>query len=64
MTRKKKSRTAQTDLVRKEIIDERTLIIEDEICSEFGCARKLTLMEKLCGKKCVFHSIKKIFFIY
>lgn len=30
---------------------------EPEICSHFGCGRKLSLREKLFGNKCVNHSI-------
>lgn len=30
---------------------------EPEICSHFGCGRKLSLREKLFGNKCINHSI-------
>lgn len=38
-----------------EPIDETFLEIIDEYCNEFRCNKKLTLLEKLCGKKCIEH---------
>lgn len=35
--------------------DERMVSIEDEVCAEFGCNKKLSRTEKLFGEKCIEH---------
>lgn len=37
-------------------VNENTLEIEDEICETFGCRKKLSMRERLFGKKCIKHS--------
>lgn len=36
-------------------INEQTLEIEETVCSFFGCNKHLSLLETLCGDKCVKH---------
>lgn len=41
------------------IIDEKDIEQVDANCKEFGCGKTLTLIEKLCGNKCIDHCIEK-----
>lgn len=40
-------------------VNEETIELEDEICKEFGCGKKLSLREKLFGQRCIKHSDAK-----
>lgn len=42
-------------------IDENILEIEPVYCDHFGCGKRLTLQETLCGNRCTGHMEKKEF---
>lgn len=49
-------RIATTTTSDDSVTNERLIKLKDEICSHFGCSRKLTITEKLYGNKCFKHS--------